>query len=161
MAILSQTSEDAHGFTLVEILVSVAVIAILATVAYGSMSAMREKARDTERKTEIGQLQLALRLYKDAFGTYPTGHDSGTVIGEGGALDTLLEGYIPQTIADPEGSGSDGTYEYVYDTSFTCGGTSRIVLYAKTMERPGSENWGTVCGSLPSGGARTYGVVLQ
>ncbi len=151
-----------RGFSFVEVLVACAVIAILATVTYGSLGGMREKARDTQRKSDIEQLRLTLRLHKDQYGTYPTGHDSGTVIGEGGSLDSVLATLLANIIIDPMGSVSDTTYEYVYDTNFTCGVISRTVLYAKTMERPGSGNWTTVCGTNSDGtSANTYGVILQ
>ncbi len=158
---MSVFRERTRGFTFVELLVACAVLGILATIVYGSLSSMRAKARDTERKTEIEQLRLALRLYKDQTGSYPTGHDSGTIIGEGGSLDATLSSYVAATVSDPSGSASDTAYEYVYDTSFTCGSTSRIVLYAKSMERQGNTNWSTVCGTAVPGGTNTYGVILQ
>lgn len=60
-----------RGFTFVEVLVACAVLAILATVAYGALGQMREKARDAERIAELQQVAVALRLYKDQYGRYP------------------------------------------------------------------------------------------
>jgi len=161
MSIFNMQKNGSRGFTFVEVLVAVAVIAILSTVAYASLGEARKKARDTERKTSIENLQVAFRINKDESGTYPTtGHTLGTIIGEGGALDATLLPYMTAVVKDPSGSVSDTTYEYVYDSDFTCGGTSRIVLYAKSMERSGNSNWSTVCGgTLP--GTYTYGVILQ
>jgi prepilin-type N-terminal cleavage/methylation domain-containing protein len=63
---------ERRGFTLVELLVSMAVIAILSTVVYATMSSVRAKARDTERISELEQLRVAFRLLKDQTGAYPS-----------------------------------------------------------------------------------------
>jgi prepilin-type N-terminal cleavage/methylation domain-containing protein len=153
------SSETKRGFTFVEVLVAVAILTILSAIAMTSYQDVRKKSRDTERVSDIAQLQLALRLYKDAHSAYPS-YPNGITIGEGGTLDTELGTYLSGTVNDPMGSVSETAYEYVYDSDFTCGGTSKKVLYAKTMERDTSTNWATVCGgTLP--GTNTYGVILQ
>jgi prepilin-type N-terminal cleavage/methylation domain-containing protein len=152
-----------RGFTLVEIIVVVSVIAVLSTVAYASFGEARKKARDTQRVSNISTLQTALRIMNDEIGSYPV-YINGIIIGEGAVLDTTLSSYLSSTISDPSGSGADTTYEYVYDSSFDCAvaGTGRKVLYAKTMERTGAGNWTTVCGTNSGGtSANTYGVILQ
>lgn len=147
-----------RGFTLAEIVVAVGIVAILATVAIGSFSEMRKKAHDTQRKSDIEQIQLALRMYKNTNGSYPL-HPTEMVIGEGGALDTELASYFPSVPKDPLGSVSDTTYEYVYDSNFDCGTQIGLkVLYAKQVERTSSANWATVCGSGPG---EAYGVILR
>jgi len=57
------------GFTLVEILVVIAIIGILSSIVLASMGGARAKGRDTKRISDVKQLQLALQLYYD-------GHDS-------------------------------------------------------------------------------------
>ncbi len=148
------------GFTLVEIIVSCAVIAILSTVIYGTYSGMRERARDTQRMSDIEQLQLALKLYKDSYGSYPS-HDSGVVIGEGGALDTALSSFFGTIPADPLGPSAAG-YNYMYDSDFNCPtvGPNVTMLYAESMERESNSNWDSECnGTEP--GTNTYAVILQ
>ncbi|MFZ2252876.1 MAG: prepilin-type N-terminal cleavage/methylation domain-containing protein [Minisyncoccia bacterium] len=150
------------GFTLVEVLVVVLIITGLAAVVIGNLTEGRAKARDAERMHDLAQLQVALRIYRDGNSGYPDNatFDAGVVIGEGGALDATLVPFLTGTIKDPMGSASETTYEYVYDSDFMCGATSRKVLYAKTMEKAISSNWATVCGgTLP--GANTYGLILQ
>lgn len=169
MSIFSIHKErEERGFTLVEIIVSLAVISILATVVYASLGEARKKARDTQRKSDIEQIQLAFRLWKEVTGGYPTSasYNLGVVIGEGGGLDNATTGlgpYVPTIPSDPSGPAGT-TYDYMYDSSYTCGGTARIVLYAKTMERGASAgNWATACGTPYTDGtsASTYGVILQ
>lgn len=60
-----------RGFTLVEILVSVAVIGILSTVVYMSVQGARDKAYDTQRKSDLTQVAIALKLYKQDNNRYP------------------------------------------------------------------------------------------
>ena len=59
------------GFTLIEILVVVAILGILASIVTFMVSGYRESARDTARVTDLQELSLALSLYRDAHGSYP------------------------------------------------------------------------------------------
>lgn len=60
------------GFTLVEILVVIAIIGILATLAIISYTGAQKQARDTQRKSDIKQYQMALESYSAKNnGTYP------------------------------------------------------------------------------------------
>ena len=59
------------GFTLVELLVTIAIIGILSAVVLTSMSGARNQAKDGRRVSDIKQIQLALELYYDINKTYP------------------------------------------------------------------------------------------
>ncbi|MEK7648540.1 MAG: type II secretion system protein [Patescibacteria group bacterium] len=60
------------GFTLVELLVVVAIIGLLAGIAIVSVNSVRIKARDTRRIADIKQIQNALELYNNEHGgMYP------------------------------------------------------------------------------------------
>jgi prepilin-type N-terminal cleavage/methylation domain-containing protein len=64
-------SEKKQGFTLMEVLVAVSIVVVLATVVMVNIQQAKMKSRDAQRKSDLQQIQLALRLYKDANGAYP------------------------------------------------------------------------------------------
>ena len=50
----------------------IAIIGILSSVVLASLNSARQKSRDARRVSDIKQLQLALELYFDTNGEYPT-----------------------------------------------------------------------------------------
>ena len=60
------------GFTLIELLVVIAIIGILATLAIVSLTNARSSSRDAKRIADLKQLQTALELYYNDYGSYPT-----------------------------------------------------------------------------------------
>ncbi|HYF97459.1 MAG TPA: prepilin-type N-terminal cleavage/methylation domain-containing protein [Coxiellaceae bacterium] len=60
------------GFTLIELLVVIAIIGILASVVLVSLNSARAKSRDAKRVADIKQIQLALELFYNDNGNYPT-----------------------------------------------------------------------------------------
>jgi prepilin-type N-terminal cleavage/methylation domain-containing protein len=59
------------GFTLVEMLVVIVIIGILAGLLTGAVIMARTSARIGVVRSEIGQLELAVQMYKDKYGEYP------------------------------------------------------------------------------------------
>lgn len=62
------------GFTLVELLVSIAIIGILASILYASFDQARAQTRDKARMATLKETQLALEQYKAQYGRYPEGN---------------------------------------------------------------------------------------
>ncbi len=60
-----------RGFTIVELTVILAVVAILSTVVLVNAGEARKVARDKERMVMLDQISVAMRLYKEQFGVYP------------------------------------------------------------------------------------------
>ena len=52
------------GFTLIEILIVVSIIAILITFLVPNFMGIRTRARDARRKSDLSQIQKALELYR-------------------------------------------------------------------------------------------------
>ena len=60
-----------HGFTLVELLVTISIIAILMGLLLPAVQSAREAARQTDCKNRIRQLALATHMHHDALGYFP------------------------------------------------------------------------------------------
>jgi general secretion pathway protein G len=60
------------GFTLIEIMVVIAIIGILATLIVPRIMGRPDEARITAAKHDIGTLNQALKLYRLDIGRYPT-----------------------------------------------------------------------------------------
>ncbi len=64
-------SNTKRGFTLIEILVVIAIIGILSSVVLASLATSRAKARDARRIADLEEVKKALELYYDSNGAYP------------------------------------------------------------------------------------------
>lgn len=60
------------GFTLVELLVAISIIGLLSTLIFANFAATRVRGRDVQRKSDLREVQKALRLYYNDKGIYPT-----------------------------------------------------------------------------------------
>jgi len=65
------------AFTLVELLVSIAVIATIIGLALPNFLGARTRARDARRKGELNQLKTALQLYYNDYKAYPPAGSGG------------------------------------------------------------------------------------
>lgn len=59
------------GFTIIELLVTVFIIALLTGIIISNLTDSKAKSRDGKRISDIGQLQLAFELYFDRCNEYP------------------------------------------------------------------------------------------
>ncbi len=67
-----------RGFTLVEILIVIAIIATLASVALVGLGPVQRNGRDTRRISDLRQVQNGVELYYAKCGYYPGGAQAGT-----------------------------------------------------------------------------------
>lgn len=68
------------GFTLIEILIVVAIIAILATVILVGLGPSQQAGRDARRLSDLREVQQGLQLYFNKCGVYP-GPVAGSISG--------------------------------------------------------------------------------
>ena len=64
-------SKNSRGFTLVELMVVIAIIAILISILVPALSAVFESGRRKACTAEIQQLQAAISLYDDSYRDFP------------------------------------------------------------------------------------------
>ena len=134
------------GFTLIELLVVVAIVSLLSSVIFASLNSARAKARDARRASDMKQLQIALELYYDINGQYPSTPASTWVINmnTGGENITPYINPIPQ---DPTQTGASG---YRYRQSNVNGRQSYTMLvnleknngaWCSLSTTPGNSTW--------------------
>ena len=68
------------GFTLIELLVVIAIIGILAVLIIINMNGVRERVRDTQRKSDLSQIKNALYMYKIEYQTFPINDTSDRIM---------------------------------------------------------------------------------
>lgn len=68
---MKSNSESAKGFTLVEMLVVIAILGILTAMLLPALSRAKERARSARCQNNLKQLGLAVRMALDANGTWP------------------------------------------------------------------------------------------
>lgn len=68
---LKKSNFSKKGFTLIELLVVIAIIGLLSSIVLVSLNSARAKARDSRRMQDLRQLQIAMEMYLDKYGSYP------------------------------------------------------------------------------------------
>jgi prepilin-type N-terminal cleavage/methylation domain-containing protein len=120
------------GFTLVEIIVTIAAIGIIATIATVAFTEVQKQSRDAERQANAVTITEALETYYDKNGEYPsctqmTGSPSSVASLLGVDANTLQ---IPtkkdgsNAIQCGDTAGIEERYQYVGDGSNTCASIS-------------------------------------
>lgn len=61
-----------RGFTLIEIVIVIGIMAFFSAIIYSSFDTSRAKSRDQKRVSDISLIQLALEQYFQKYGVYPT-----------------------------------------------------------------------------------------
>jgi general secretion pathway protein G len=90
------------GFTFIEILVVITLIAILVMIGAVSYGSINKRSRDARRKSDIEQIRSALEMYRADTGFYP---DEGPAtfgkISSDADLKTALLSYLSKIPTDP------------------------------------------------------------
>lgn len=130
------------GFTIVELLIVIVVVAILALVTVVSFRGVQDRARDASRVHDAQSIAKALELYKSQFGNYPNEQSGGwdysynyptTFIKE------LVESNVISRVPiDAVNTSSGGHYRYhLYPASISYGcDTSRGDYYVLVIVKP-------------------------
>lgn len=72
--------KTSKGFSLLELLVAIAIIGLIIGISLPNFFGARQRARDVRRKGEAQQLKTALQLYFNDYQRYPDGSVDGDVI---------------------------------------------------------------------------------
>lgn len=115
------------GFTLVELLVVVAIIGLMAGIATVSVNSVRQKGRDARRVADIKQIQNALELHYSDAGQYPANPTGGSKLGDrttagaksaqvlsSSGWEETLTGATSYMTGVPKDPSSNGAFVYTY-----------------------------------------------
>lgn len=99
------------AFTLIELLIVIAIIGILASVVIVKLSKARGRARDVQRMSDLNQIGKALEVYKTDNGAYPVAASWGANDSANWQLlkNVLEPNYFSQVPQDPD---FDGTFPW-------------------------------------------------
>jgi prepilin-type N-terminal cleavage/methylation domain-containing protein len=78
-AIINCKSKIVNGFTLVELLTVIAIIAVLAAFLFPTLARVKHRQYINNAKAEMAQLETAIDQYKAAYGFYPPGNPNGVL----------------------------------------------------------------------------------
>ena len=89
-----------HGFTIVELLIVIVVIGILAALVITTFTGIQQKARNTERTTDIKALHGQVEAYYAQNGKYPTLAN----MNDDTWRTTNMKGLDKEALKDPKGT---------------------------------------------------------
>ncbi len=103
------------GFTIIELLIVIAIIGILATLVLTNFQGAQAKGRDTVRKNDINSVYQKLEEFYNENGGYPDGDLAGTVavgVNNATAVGTVavFPGIDSGALIDNEGAGIVETF---------------------------------------------------
>lgn len=106
-----------QGFTLVELLIALTIVAILAAAAILYMRGQLFKANDARRKADLEKIRVAVEEYEKDHNCYPPPELMTCNPGTG------LKPYLDKIPCDPV---TGNSYVYEYDTAKTCSDWFRL-----------------------------------
>lgn len=136
-----------RGFTIVELLIVIVVVAILAAITIVAFNGVQQRGRDADRKSGVAAIAKALELYYTDNGEYPVSSGSTTINSSWSTtadaswanLETQLRPYLGNVPDDPKPtpgipgmSGGGYNYDYYANKSSYCGsayGQMYILVY--------------------------------
>jgi prepilin-type N-terminal cleavage/methylation domain-containing protein len=127
------------AFTLVELMIAVAIVSILTGLATVSYTSVRQRARDAQRQNDLNQLKISLTTYFGAQvpSVYPAATTKITLNNSNDALSTALKtAYIRNVPLDPLNTGN---YVYKYQTFSS---NRDYTLFATLENTNNSKGWG-------------------
>ena len=137
MAILK--TKKIKGFTLVEILITISVLAILLTIGLAYVLPQFRKGNDAKRKANLNRIQIALEEYERDFECYPSTLTCPS--------DAQLASYLDPVPCDPT---TDDPYYYEVEAG-SCPGWYRLYADLENTADPIIKELGCDAGCGPFG----------
>ncbi len=132
-----------RGFTLVELLVVISIIALLLALSIFGIQGARESSRDAKRKADLELLRSGLEIYKSDCGDYPAVLSS-PLVGDGTPTSCAAANtYISAVPDDPTSPAR--SYLYSRLTASTYEICTALEQGTGTVTCGGSSNCGETC----------------
>lgn len=107
------------GFTFIELLVSITIAAVLASIGLASYSSTNKRSRDTRRKADIESIRSGLEIYRSEVGSYPALSTNGSGCLTATEISNLGTIYLKPIPDDPKDDGSTYCYKYTRTSTTT------------------------------------------
>lgn len=170
MHLSRQPHKRQQGFTIVELLIVIVVIAILAAITLVAYNGMQARARDSRRQNDVATIAKALELYYIDNGHYPLGGQGAstamtsnpnwitTADSSWSILADALRPYLTHLPADPVSTPgvdlrSSSGYDYAYfsnDSQSWCGVSAPQQMYLLVFKTEGASQTNTLKGPCTS-----------
>lgn len=112
---LNKRAEHQRGFTIVELLIVVVVIAILAAITIVSYNGITQRARYTDLLGDMQAMNKAILMYHSEKGYYPNNGAAANITGTKITIPGLSE-YLP-TAPTMVNDGLNGYYAYIWSAN--------------------------------------------
>lgn len=171
------------GFTLVEMLVVLAIISLLSSIVFVGVQGFRAKARDSRRISDLNQIRTALVMYNTTYGNWieavvpacsgqnwcgygssGTGNGYFNLTNGGAYLKSTVRclidpGFLSAEIIDPSGGRSGaGSYFYMKYTCTESGSGQRVTYIYARLETGPSGDLSTFTGTCCTNCDTSYGM---
>jgi general secretion pathway protein G len=126
-----------NGFTLLELLVTTVMIAVLTIIGVVSYSSVNKRSRDVKRKSDLEQIRSALEMYRSEHGEYPHSGSPQSQSLTDNVLSVLVdEEFIPVIPMDPQGGYETGKKNYQYYSQGNANGIFTTYCLSAMLESP-------------------------
>lgn len=128
-------THNKKGFTFIELLVAVSIVALVATIGVYSIGYLRAKVRDAKRVAGIQELVKGFALYQNTVGSFPV--NVGVCLTGADAVSTALTGQalVTRMPVDPLYSVAPNCFFY----QSTNGGSYSLRYYLEVNSTSGTQ----------------------
>lgn len=151
------------GFTLIELIVAIGVLAIFSSFLFATVDPFEQfrKASDSQRKSDLAQIQRAVEAYYQDFGEYPASSVDYEIVYNSQTVE-WGDSFAPYMAVLPKDTNPNKTYIYVADMS---NGRQSYWLYA-SLDREGRDTAacssdGSACPNVPADASCGSGFVCN